>query len=144
MGWYSKTFRLPDNLRGKQILIEFEGVYMNAEVWLNEHLLGRHPYGYTSFTFDLTPYLNDEDQDNVLYVSVDNAAQRNSRWYSGSGIYRHVWLWAAEPVSIAHWGMAVTTPEVSPAEATVKVQTNLCNQIGYTPGCDHPNPYPGA
>ena len=128
MGWYSKTFRLPDNLRGKQILIEFEGVYMNAEVWLNEHLLGRHPYGYTSFTFDLTPYLNDEDQDNVLYVSVDNAAQRNSRWYSGSGIYRHVWLWAAEPVSIAHWGMAVTTPEVSPAEATVKVQANLCNQ----------------
>ncbi|MBN1878386.1 MAG: DUF4982 domain-containing protein [Anaerolineae bacterium] len=130
--WYHKTFTAPESWRGKHVFIEFEGVYMNAEVWLNGNLLGRHPYGYTSFGYDLTPYLNFENEvdklhENVLRVMVDNAAQGNTRWYSGSGIYRHVWLWVADPVHVKHWGLYVTTPEVSPEMATVRVETVLSN-----------------
>ncbi len=129
MGWYRKAFSVSEEWQSKQVLIEFEGVYMNAEVWLNDHYLGRHPYGYTSFTFNLTPYLN-LSEENVLYVSVDNTAQRNSRWYSGSGIYRHVWLWVADDIHIDHWGVYVTTPAVSPEQAIVHVKTSLRNVSG--------------
>jgi beta-galactosidase len=124
--WYQKTIDAPEAWRGKKILVEFEGVYMNAEVWLNEHYLGRHPYGYTSFTYDLSPYLKFGEA-NLMRVMVDNSGQMNSRWYSGSGIYRPVWLWVGEPIHIAHWGVFVTTPEVSVEAATVKVQTKIVN-----------------
>ncbi len=77
-GYYAKTLQPPENWRGKKVLIEFEGVYMNAEGWLNENYLGRHPYGYTTFTFDLTPYLK-IGEENMLRVKVDNAAQGNNR-----------------------------------------------------------------
>ncbi len=127
-GLYQKTFTAPDAWKGKKVFIEFEGVYMNAEVKLNGNLLGRHPYGYTSFHYDLTPYLTYGETENVLSVTVDNACQRNSRWYSGSGIYRHVWLMVADPVHIGHWGVYVTTPEVSPEKATVQVQTRVENE----------------
>ena len=90
-GWYIKTFNLPEDWHGKKIYIEFEGVYMNAQVWLNQNVLGRHPYGYTGFHYDLTPYL-DWNGLNTIKVFVDNSHQLNSRWYSGSGIYRPVWL----------------------------------------------------
>ena len=113
-GWYLKTFDAPESWQGKKVFVEFEGVYMNAEVWLNEHFLCRHPYGYTTFQVDLTPYLN-LGKPNTLKVRVDNSAQLNSRWYSGSGIYRPVWLMVAEPVHVAHWGVFVTTPAVSAA-----------------------------
>jgi beta-galactosidase len=126
-GWYHKALSLPAAWRGKKVLLEFEGVYMNAEVWLNGNLLGRHPHGYTSFCYDLTPYLDWDAPENVLRVSVDNDCQRNSRWYSGSGIYRHVWLLVADPVHVAHWGVYVTTPEVSPEMATVRVRTTVEN-----------------
>ena len=125
-GWYRKTFEAPETWSGKHVLIEFEGVYMNAEVWLNGNLLGRHPYGYTSFHYDLTPYLK-LGAKNVLQVSVDNDCQLNSRWYSGSGIYRHVWLLVAEPVHVAPWGTYVTTPEVTAEQATVSVDTDVVN-----------------
>lgn len=125
-GYYAKTLQPPENWRGKKVLIEFEGVYMNAEVWLNENYLGRHPYGYTTFTFDLTPYLK-IGEENMLRVKVDNAAQGNNRWYSGSGIYRPVWLYVAGPVRVAHWGVYVTTPEVAKKKATVHVQTSVEN-----------------
>ncbi|MBN2390908.1 MAG: beta galactosidase jelly roll domain-containing protein, partial [Anaerolineae bacterium] len=115
-GWYHKTFEAPETWVGKKVFVEFEGVYMNAEVWLNGTLLGRHPYGYTSFGYDLTPYLN-VGGENVLRVMVDNNYQRNSRWYSGSGIYRHVWLMVTNPVHVAQWGVSITTPEVSPEMA---------------------------
>ena len=127
LGWYRKTFAAPEAWRGKRVRIEFEGVYMNAEAWLNGHLLGRHPYGYTSFWYDLTPYL-DVGATNVLKVMVDNACQVNSRWYSGSGIYRHVWLMVAEPVHVGQWGIYVTTPEVSPEGALVRVRTTVENE----------------
>ena len=89
VGWYRKTFSAPADWHGKQVSVEFDGVYKDATVYLNGHELGTHPYGYTSFTFDLTPDLNFAGP-NVLAVRVDNSAQPNSRWYSGSGIYRHV------------------------------------------------------
>jgi beta-galactosidase len=127
-GWYYKTFTAPEEWRGKKVLIEFEGVYMNAEVWLNDHYLGRHPYGYTSFCYDLTPYLDFGSAENALRVAVDNCCHLNSRWYSGSGIYRHVWLLVAEPVHVAHWGVYVTTPDVSAEEATVQVRTRVQNE----------------
>jgi len=126
-GFYRKTVIAPPEWHGKQVAVEFEGVYMNAEVKLNEHYLGRHPYGYTSFTFDLTPYLN-FDAPNTLEVRVDNGGQLNSRWYSGSGIYRPAWLIVTEPVHVAHWGLSVITPEVSAESAVVQVCTRVQNQ----------------
>jgi beta-galactosidase len=127
LGRYHKRFTAPEEWRGKKVFIEFEGVYMNAEVWLNGHFLGRHPYGYTSFHYDLTPFL-DYGSENLLKVIVDNDCQLNSRWYSGSGIYRHVWLMVAEPVHVGHWGVYVTTPEVAAEMATVRVRTAVENE----------------
>lgn len=129
VGWYHKTFTAPPDWQGKKVFVEFEGVYMNAEIWLNEHLITRHPYGYTSFLCDLTPYLT-IGAENKLKVSVDNSQQLNSRWYSGSGIYRPVWLIVAEPVHIAHWGVFVTTPRVSAQAATVRIATRVQNESG--------------
>ena len=113
VGWYRKAFTVPEGSRGRKWSVEFDGVYMNSEVWINGHLLGRWPYGYTSFAYDLTPYLNFGDKPNVLAVRVDNSAQPNSRWYSGSGIYRHTWITMTDSLRVAHWGTYVTTPRVS-------------------------------
>jgi beta-galactosidase len=127
--WYHKNLHSPEEWRGKKVFLEFEGIYMNADLWLNEHTLGRHPYGYTSFLVDLTPYLK-IGEDNLLRIFVDNAGQLNSRWYSGSGIYRHVWLMVTEPVHVAHWGVYVTTPEVSAQSARVCIRTQVANDSG--------------
>ena len=126
IGWYRKAFTAPANWRGRQVSVEFDGVYRDATVYLNGHKLGTHPYGYTSFTFDLTPALNFHGA-NVLAVRVDNSAQPNSRWYSGSGIYRHVRVVVTEPTHIAHWGVFVTTPKVTALSATVAIQTSVAN-----------------
>lgn len=128
-GDYRKTIDAPEAWQGKKVFIEFEGVYMNAEIWLDEHFITRHPYGYTSFKVDLTSYLK-LGQPNVLKVRVDNAAQLNSRWYSGSGIYRPVWLMVAQPVHIDHWGIYVTTPEISSGAALVRIRTTIVNESG--------------
>jgi beta-galactosidase len=127
IGLYTKRFSAPDEWRDKTVLIEFEGVYMNAEVWLNDHLISRHPYGYTSFQVDLTPYLEFGEFENQLRVKVDNTHQRNSRWYSGSGIYRPAWLLVADPIHISPWGVYVTTPQVSSDSAQVRVLTSIEN-----------------
>jgi beta-galactosidase len=126
-GWYRKEFQLSRYMRNKKVFVEFEGIYMNAEVWLNENLLTRHPYGYTSFTVDLSPYIK-YDETNVLRVQVDNASQLNSRWYSGSGIYRPVWMLVTEQVHIGQYGVYVTTPEVSATAATVRARTTVLNE----------------
>jgi beta-galactosidase len=128
-GYYHKSFRAPEEWREKKVMVEFEGVYMNAAVWLNDNFLGRHPYGYTGFVFDLTPYLR-IGQDNALRVKVDNSHQGNSRWYSGSGIYRPVWLYVTEPVHIAHWSTVITTPEVAKERAAVQIRTRVVNETG--------------
>jgi beta-galactosidase len=128
VGWYQKRLSVPDEWRAKKVLIEFEGVYTNAEVWLDEHLLGRHPYGYTTFHHDLTPHL-EPGSEHVVRVLVDNACQPNSRWYSGSGIYRHVWLWLGEPVHVGPWGVWVTTQDVSGGAATLHIRTRVENEL---------------
>ena len=125
IGWYRKTFALPAAPPGRQLSIRFDGVYMNARFWLNGKLLGTHPYGYTSFNFDLTPYARFGAK-NVLAVRVDTSG-RTSRWYSGSGIYRHVWLTMTGPVHIAPWGVYVTTPQVDADRATARARTTVTN-----------------
>ena len=127
IGWYRKDFKLPDNVQGKRVFIEFDGVYMNSDVWINGVHLGNRPYGYSSFQYELTKNLKYGNEKNVLVVRAD-VQQPCSRWYSGGGIYRHVRLTITEPVHIAHWGTYVTTPEVTENEATVNVQTKIRNQ----------------
>ena len=124
--WYRKTFTVPNEQKGKRILIQFDGVYMNAEVWLNGQWVGTHPYGYTSFWFDLTDKVK-FGSGNLLAVKVMNEGE-NSRWYSGSGIYRHVWLKTLAPTHVAQWGTYVTTPEVSASVAKVNAKTKVLNE----------------
>ena len=124
--WYRKHFTLASADAGKLVAVRFEGVYMNADFWINGHPLGNHPYGYTSFEFDLTPYLKPAGQENVLAARVRNEG-KNSRWYSGSGIYRHTWLTVTAPLCVLAWGVFVTTPEVSKEKAVVKIASEVRN-----------------
>lgn len=126
VGWYRKTFVADEYYQGKKVYIDFDGVYMNSQVYINGTLLGKRPYGYISFRYDLTPYLK-YGEENVVAVRVDNAEQPNSRWYSGCGIYRNVWLTVVNPVHVDLWGTYVTTPVVSEKEASVSVKTTVRN-----------------
>ncbi len=90
IGWYRKSLEWNKAWKGKKVFIQFDGVYMNSEVWINGTHLGKRPYGYIGFAYDLTPYL--KKGNNVIAVRVDNSKVPSSRWYTGSGIYRHVWL----------------------------------------------------
>jgi beta-galactosidase len=128
IGWYRKRFMLDAAFKGKLFFIQFDGVYRNSEVWINGHYLGKRPYGYSSFQYELTPHLNYGAKPNVIAVRVDNSQQPNSRWYSGSGIYRNVWLTIVDPVHVEHWGTYITTPEVSDQSATVVVKTKVSNR----------------
>jgi beta-galactosidase len=129
VGWYRKTFRVDNEWKGKNVSIYFEGVYMNAEVFINGKSLGVYPYGYSAFSYELSPYL-DFGNENVIAVRVDNSQQVNSRWYSGSGIYRHVWMKITEPVHVADWGVAITTSVISSKRATARVKTVVKNKTG--------------
>lgn len=126
-GWYRKKFITEQIDKNKLVSICFEGVYMNSDVWLNGKHLGNHLYGYTPFFYDLTPYLAPLGQENTLAVRVKNEGL-NSRWYSGSGIYRHVWLTITDPVFVPPYGVFITTPEVSTGNATVLVKTTITNK----------------
>jgi beta-galactosidase len=125
VAWYRRAFAVPDVWKDRLVGVEFEGVYMNATVYINGERLGMHPYGYTTFFYDLTPRLK-PGPNNLLAVRVDQT-KRNSRWYSGSGIYRHVWLNVTGPVRVAPWGVCVATPEVNAARAKVSVKTRIAN-----------------
>lgn len=127
VGWYRKSFALPESARGQTVTIRFDGVYMNSTVWINGHELGTWPYGYSSFGYDLTPHLRFGSAVNTLAVRVDNSRQPNSRWYSGSGIYRHVWMTFTDPLHVPGWGVTVTTPEVTAERATVRVRVQVRN-----------------
>ncbi len=127
IAWYRRTFTAPAAWNGKRVLVEFEGVYMNATVFINGHALEMHPYGYTSFTHDLTPHLK-QGGENVLAVRVDHLQQMTSRWYSGAGIYRHVWLHVTEPVHVAHWGVGISTLEANSGRARIGIRTKLVNE----------------
>lgn len=126
LGWYKKDFTVDKDDRSKRISILFDGVYCNSEVWINGHYLGKRPSGYIGFEYDLTPYLN-FGQTNQILVKVDNSKQPNSRWYSGSGIYRNVWLKTTEKLFVDTWGTFITTPKVSKEIAEVRLETSLTN-----------------
>ena len=127
IGWYRKKFTVPATWKGKRISIYFEGVYMNSEVFINGRSVGVYPYGYSSFSYDLTPDIKYGDT-NVIAVRVDNSKQKNCRWYSGSGIYRHVWLNITNPIHVDHWGVFISTPAVNSKRATVQLKTIVRNE----------------
>lgn len=131
MGWYRKKFYVPADWKEKTTDIYFEGVYMNAEVFINGKSLGVRHYGYSSYYYNLTTYLN-YGSENVIAVKVDNAQQLNSRWYSGSGIYRHVWLMVTNILHIQPWGVAVSATNISAKQATVQVKTLVKNETSTT------------
>jgi beta-galactosidase len=130
MGWYKKIFTLPAADKDKNIFIDFDGVYRNSEVFINGQSLGVRPNGYISFRYDITPYVKFGNQQNILTVKVDNSQQPNSRWYSGSGIYRNVWLVTTGKAYVANWGTYITTPQVSAQKAIVKVATTISGDNG--------------
>ncbi len=124
IGWYRKKFNLTD-MPEKKFFIVIDGAYKNSTVYINGHALGTRPYGYATFQYDMTPFI--QKGENVLAVKVDNSKQPDSRWYTGAGIYRHVWLITTSPVYVSQWGTYVTTPEVSEKEATINVVTTISN-----------------
>ena len=126
IGWYRKDFVVDKSCEEKNVYIDFDGIYRNSKVWINGHLLGERPNGYISFRYDLTPYIKVGEK-NVIAVRVDNSKQPNSRWYSGSGIYRNVWLVTTNALHVDLWGTYVTTPIVTKDNAEIKVQTNIKN-----------------
>jgi len=130
--WYRKTFTLSDNEKFDKTTINFDGVYMNCEVWLNGILLGTQPYGYTPFNFDITKILNIPGTPNVIAVKVKNEG-KNSRWYSGSGIYRHVWLVQKQALHIEHDGVFINTESISANKAVVKTVVTINNQTNKSP-----------
>src|SRR6266480_298696 len=127
VGWYRKTFSVAARDTGRLVFVEFDGAYRNSEVWINGHYLGKRPYGYSSFRYELTRQLRYGRASNVIAVRVDNSQQPNSRWYAGSGIYRHVRLVTTAPVHVDHWGTYVTTPDVTRATARVTMRTTVRN-----------------
>lgn len=127
LGWYKKSFEVSATDSTKITSIVFDGVYNNSEVWINGHYLGKRPNGYISFEYNLTPYLKFGNAKNELLVKVDNSKQPNSRWYSGSGIYRNVWLQTTDKLHVAEYGTFISTPKVSEKNATVALQTTLKN-----------------
>jgi beta-galactosidase len=128
VGWYRKHFTLPASFAGRRVFIEFDGVMANSDVWINGQHLGKRPFGYASFSYELTPHLNFGAKPNVLAVRADNSQQPASRWYAGAGIYRHVRLVATDSVHVEQWGAFVTTPQVAKDQATVHVQCTVANQ----------------
>ncbi|MES2774560.1 MAG: glycoside hydrolase family 2 TIM barrel-domain containing protein [Bacteroidota bacterium] len=128
IGWYRKHFKVAAADKGKRFVFQFDGVYMNCDVWLNGKRLGIHPYGYTSFVFDATDQIK-FDAENIIAVRVRNEGE-NSRWYSGSGIYRHVWLKVLEPLHIAQWGTHITTSDITPGSAKLNIKTTVVNKHG--------------
>lgn len=129
VAWYRKTFKLLTDYKNKSISIEFDGIYRKSEVWINGQYLGIRPNGYISFAYDLSEHLNYGETENIIAVKVDNSEQPNSRWYSGSGIYRNVRLVVAEKLHVTHWGTYATTPEVSKEKATVNLEVTLQNNF---------------
>ena len=127
VGWYRKHFTVAASDKGKRVFIEFDGVMANSDVWINGVHLGKRPYGYISFGYELTDNVR-FGADNVIAVRADTSGQPASRWYTGAGIYRHVRLVTTNAVHLQKWATFVTTPKVSESEATVKIEVNILNQ----------------
>ncbi|MBT7862044.1 MAG: DUF4982 domain-containing protein, partial [Gemmatimonadetes bacterium] len=127
IGWYARQFSMPSAVQGRCTRIEFDGVYNNAEVWINGVTLGRHPYGYTAFSYDLTPHLRYGAAANTLAVRVDRTAYVDCRWYTGSGIHRDVKMVTTSALSIEQWGTTITTPVISDEMCEVTVVNTIGN-----------------
>ena len=130
VGWYRKIFDLDEQMQDRRVYIDFDGIYRNSEVWINGHYLGFRPNGYISFRYDLTPFVRFGDKSNEILVRVDNSMQPNSRWYSGSGIYRNVRLVITRQVFIDHWGTYIHVREIHGDTAVLAVQTSIRNATG--------------
>ena len=136
IGWYRKHFEVKgEEVKREKFFLEFDGVYMNSTVYVNGQKVGFRPYGYSSFEYDITPYI--KQGKNVVAVRVDNSDQPNSRWYSGCGIYRHVWLTKTSPIHVKHWGVFVHDGKVevdyeNPTKQKVIVKNSLIDQSGKT------------
>lgn len=129
VAWYRKHFTLPADAKDKNAFIEFDGVMANSEVWINGVSLGKRPFGYSSFQYEMTGHLNyGPGSENVLVVKADTQQQPASRWYAGAGIYRHVRMTETSPVHVDHWGTFVTTPQVAAEQATVHVRNTIINE----------------
>lgn len=127
VGWYRKTFSLPENRRGSRVLVTFEGVYNNAQTWCNTYYIGKRPYGYSSFTYDITDFVEFGSDSNMLCVKVDHKDIADSRWFTGSGIYRNVYLTLTEEVHVEQYGVFASTPSVSKEQAQVEANIAVKN-----------------
>ncbi|MCX2679785.1 DUF4982 domain-containing protein [Galbibacter sp. EGI 63066] len=127
IGWYRKSINIPEERRGEKVFLYFEGVYNRSEVYINGHLLGKRPNGYISFMYDATPYIK-PGKDNVIAVRVDHSRDADSRWYTGSGIYRDVWMVYANPVHIAQWGVFAYPENVNTKQGTLKLAVEIKNE----------------
>ena len=125
IGWYRKHFNVPASDAGKEISLEIDGAMAYATVWLNGQFVGGWPYGYASWSIDLTAFFK-PGAENVLAIRLDNPPD-SSRWYPGGGIYRNVWLVKTAPLHVAHWGTFVTTPEITEGSATVELRVDVEN-----------------
>ncbi|MFD2288290.1 DUF4982 domain-containing protein [Pedobacter petrophilus] len=129
IGWYRKVFHADESLADKKVTIEFDGVMANSDVWINGFHLGKRPYGYISFIYDLSKHLNfGKGKTNVIAVKADNTVQPASRYYTGAGIYRHVRLVATDFVHLDDWGVFISTPDATSQKAIVKVETSISNE----------------
>ena len=133
IGWYRKAFTVPATMAGKSISIDFDGVYMNSSTYLNGQLLGTYPYGYNAFSYDISDKVYTDGRENVLAVKVNNT-QPSSRWYSGSGIYRNVYLTVTNPIHVARYGTYVTTPNLDSAYTAGRADVNLKTKINNESG----------
>jgi beta-galactosidase len=122
IGWYRKMFVMPSKAYDKNVFIEFDGVYRNSEVWINGHWLGKRPNGYVSFQYDITRYLKWSSIANFIVIKVDNSHQPDSRWYTGSGIYRNVRLTFINKISVDRQHLFITTPVVDTKKATINIK----------------------
>ena len=131
IGWYRKSFSIPDNEKNRKVFISFDGIYNNSEVWINGSWLGKRPYGYISFQYDLTPYLK-FGKENLIAVKVDHTQFSDSRWYTGSGIYRNVKLIFTSPLHIKLWGVFAKEKDVSVEKSTLDIEVSIINETGKT------------
>jgi len=129
IGWYRKSFKLPATEKNRKVFINFDGIYNNSEVWINGTWLGKRPNGYISFQYDLTQYLN-PGKENLIAVKVDHTKYGDSRWYTGSGIYRDVKLIFESPLHIAQWGVFASAKDVSVNKATLDIEVSIINESG--------------
>ena len=131
IGWYRKSFPVSGAMGNKKFFISFDGIYNNSEVWINGTHLGKRPNGYISFQYDLTPYLK-FGTNNLIAVRVDHTDDGDSRWYTGSGIYRDVKMISTDPVHLGQWGISNTTPEVTAEKGVLSVNSTIINETDRT------------